>query len=154
MSKISNEIDKIIIHQLKLHWTTTRDIAEHVADGLYMKYPNSEITISGVQARLESLQEERQVEKIESYGKPVWKIAGNNTTIPNRIWNVITGLAKLECPIQSIMYTIRKQHGTITVYEINEAIGVLQSSSIIAVKDKIASVTPSEKQSLMAVISS
>lgn len=149
MSTIANDIEEIIIHQLKLHWTTTEDLTEHVAEKIIPKYPDSEITIPGILARLESLQEELQVEQTQINNRQVWKLYGENITVPNRVWNIITSLTKLECHIQSIIYTIRKQDESIISSEIKNSIGILESNKIIQIRNNVAGVTPAERQLIL-----
>jgi len=75
------------------------------------------------------------------------------SAIVQDIDDVVIHQLKMQCQIQSIIYTIQKQHDSITVNQINNAIGILQSSRIIQVNDKIASLTVQEKQFLLEVVS-
>jgi len=68
---IADDIDRIILYQLKLHWTTIEDLIQHVADKLITKYPDADFTLYGIKARLESLQEELQIEKTQMCNRPV-----------------------------------------------------------------------------------
>ena len=154
MSDIAEDIDGIIIHQLKLHQTTTKDLVNHVTDKLILKYPEANFTIPGITSRLESLQEEIQIEQTILYNRAVWKLCGGNITTPNRVWSIISSLAKLECHVKNIIYTIRKQNDSITSSEIKNAIGILQSNNIIQVNGKIASVTTPEKQFIIQDVKS
>jgi|APSaa5957512535_1039671.scaffolds.fasta_scaffold17455_3 hypothetical protein len=143
---IAEDIDGMIIYQLKLHQTTTEDLLYHISEKLTPKYPDADFTISGIEARLNSLQDQLLVQQIVIHNRAVWGIYGKNTTTPNKIWHIITSLAKLECHIQSIIYTIRKQYPSILPSEIKNAIGILETNKIIAIKHNIASVAIPEQQ--------
>ena len=146
---IVKHIDDTILYQLKLHWTTTEDLTEHVAKRIQKISPDSEITILGITARLQTLQEELKIHQIQFGKRDVWKLYGDYSTIPNKIWQIITSLAKLECHIKHIIYTITKQDNSITSVQIRNAIGILQSKGIIQVNNKVASVSSSEKQFIL-----
>lgn len=154
MNTIVQDIDDVIIHQLKLHWQTVEDLTVHVAKKIIPKYPDAEINVPGIKKRLESLKEESKVEQTEFCNRQVWRISGENTTIPNRVWNIISSLTNLECHIESIIHTIRKEFSFITIAQINNAIGILQSEKIIQVNNNIASFTPTEKQFIIMEVQS
>jgi len=153
MTSIVQDIDDIIIHQLKLHYTTVEDLTIHVAEKIIPKYTDSEITIPGIMSRLQILQDECIVQPTYFGKRVAWKLC-KFITIPNRIWNVIASLARLECSIKSIIHTIQKRDPSITISQINNAIGILQSEKIIQVNDNIVSLTPSEKQFIVLEIQS
>jgi len=153
MTSIVQDIDNVIIHQLKLHWPTAEDLTIHVAMKIVPKYPDSEITIPGIVSRLQILQDECMVQQTHFGKRIAWRLC-KFITIPNRIWNVIASLVKLECSIKSIIHTIQKQDPSITIFQINNAIGILQSEKTIQVNNNIASLTPSEKQFIVLEIQS
>ena len=153
MNTIVQDIDGIIIHQLKLHWPTVEDLTVHVAEKIIPKYPDSEITVNGIVSRLQTLQDQCMVQQTYFGKRVAWKLCCS-ISIPNRIWNVISSLVKLECSIKSIIHTIQKQDRSITIIQINNAIGILQSEKIIQVYNNIASLTPSEKQFILMEIQS
>jgi len=154
MSTILQDIDDVIIHHLKLHWPTVEDLTIHVAEKIIPKYTDSEITIPGIISRLHTLQDECMVQQTHFGKRVAWKLYGDFITIPNRVWNVIASIARLECPIKSIIHTIQKQDPSIDISQINNAIGILQSEKIIQVNNNIASLTPSEKQFMVLEIQS
>jgi len=153
MTSIVQDIDNEIIHQLKLHWPTVKDLTIHVAEKIIPKYTDSEITVNGITSRLHTLQDECMVQPTYFGKRVAWKLC-KFITIPNRVWNVIASLARLECSIKSIIHTIQKQDPSINISQINNAIGILQSEKIIQVNDNIASLTPSEKQFMILEIQS
>jgi len=142
---ITTHIDEIIIRQLKRHYTSTEDLTHHVEEKITPKYPDNTITIPGIKARLTLLEDQLQVEQRIINRRAVWKIPGEDN-IPNKVWRIITSLEKLQCDIQSITYTIKKQDDSITVSQINNAIGILEAKKIIQVNHTIASLTPIEKK--------
>ena len=145
MMSIERQIDDSIIHLLKLHWPTTEDLTQHIANKVQKTFPDAEITIDGVSARLETLQEELTVQQIQREQRTVWKICGDYTTIPNRVWNIITSLSKLECSLEHLVRTITLRHPEISADQVRNGVGILQSNGIIQVNNKIASPTNSEK---------
>lgn len=153
MNTIVQDIDGIIIHQLKLHWPTVEDLTVHVAEKIIPKYLDSEITVDGIISRLQTLQDECMVQQTYFGKRVAWRLC-ENISIPNRIWNVISSIARLECNIKSIIHTIQKQDNSITITQINNAIGILQSEKIIQVNNNIASLTPTEKQFILMEIKS
>ncbi len=138
MSNITKGIDGVVLRHLKLHHTTKEDLLQHISNRLTSKYPDAEFTIPGIAARLELLPEQFQIEQSEINNRPVWKLCGDSITMPDRIWQIITSLAKLECFIQSVIYTIRKQHKSISPHDIKNAIGTLQSNGIIQIRNSVA----------------
>jgi len=153
MSTIVQDIDGIIIHQLKLHWQTVEDLTVHVAKKIIPKYLDSEITVNGIVSRLQTMQDQCMVQPTYFGKRVAWRLCGN-ISIPNKIWNVISSIVRLECSIKSIIHTIQKQDHTITITQINNAIGILQSEKIIQVNNNIALLTPSEKQFIIMEIQS
>ncbi|MCJ8306520.1 MAG: hypothetical protein HRU07_05660 [Nitrosopumilus sp.] len=119
-------IDNCIISCLKLHETTPKDLLNHAQNSI----SDAEITIDGINARLVFLHEEGQISPSEILGKFTWKIGGE-PTVANKVWKIIVSLAKLECHIEKIIYTIRKQNPEITPYQIRDSVGILQKSGII-----------------------
>ena len=151
MSGIAHDIDDIILHQLKLHHTTIKDLVNHVSDNLTIQYPDADFNVDGIGYRLEALKAEGKVRsKLIEKQKPfqeriVWGLCQPDT-VPNRVWHILTHLAALEYHIQNITYTITKQHPSITPDEINRSIAQLESKGIIHTEKNIVKVTPSEKQ--------
>jgi len=153
MSTILQDIDDVIIHQLKLHWPTAEDLTLHVAEKIIPKYPDGTITVNGITSRLQILQDQCMVQPTYFGKRIAWRLC-ETISIPNRIWNIIVLIVRLECDIKSIIHTIQKQDHTITNTQINNAIGILQSEKIIQVNNKIASLTTSERQSILVEVQS
>jgi len=153
MSTILQDIDDVIIHQLKLHYTTAEDLTIHVAEKIIPKYPDSTITVNGIISRLQILQDQCIVQPTYFGKRIAWRLC-ETISIPNRIWNVIVLIVRLECDIKSIIHTIQKQDPSVTRFQINNAIGILQSEKIIQVNNKIVSLTTSEKQFIIVEVPS
>mgnify|MGYP000299997844 CR=1 FL=1 len=159
MSGIAQDIDRIILHQLKLHQTTTEDLVNHIADKLVSKYPDADFNVDGIGCRLDALKAEGKVKsKLIEKQKPfqdriVWSLCQPDT-IPNKVWHILTHLASLEYHRQKIIFTITRQHPSITPNEIELAISQLEVKGITYTEKNIVKVSPSEKQFLIQEIRS
>ncbi len=141
MTGIVGKIDNSIICWLKLHRTTLEDLTNHVQNDM----SHSEITSDGINARLATLCKELKIFQFNIHGKLVWGTSGEQPTITNKVWEIVSQLVKNEYSLENIIYTITKQNPEFTPIQIFNAVGILEANEIIHVKHQIVILTDLEK---------
>jgi hypothetical protein len=127
-----------------------KDLLNHVQNEI----SEAEIRLDGLDARLALLHEVGKISPSEILGKSTWKICGEST-IANKVWKIVSSLVKLECNIEEITHTIRKQNPEITSFQITDSIGILQTKKILHVKEnKTVTITDVEKSFLQGRMNS